>query len=226
MKENLKEIYDSLLQLQSEQEMTNQDIAQVNREFDQFIDKEQENKQFIDGVFLSSFASNLDILEKNEEVLREFKSKMPGYIIALAVALPMIPLSILVSIPFFTPVTVIYMMFLAFLFKRKSISEFFHAYVDYRRMKKHVEKMNTRAEYQQLLDMRKKANDLKSKKRKNVAKLENLKRKFIHALESEMQEKYQELGIDEKVKIESASLIDGSSAGISLEFKPPKDYLD
>lgn len=226
MEDKLKGLYDALLSLQTDEEMNNLAIKSLEDEFNNYISSQTTDEKYIEGIFLGSFASNLRTLDKKKAILDTQKRKLPGYIIVLAIALPMIPLSLFISLPLFNPITVLFLLYIAIMFKRKSITEFIYAYVDYKNIKKHIEKLNTKEEYQKLIDMKKNLNDLQNEKKKNHDKLENIKRKFIKTLEEEMQEKYKELGIDEKVIIESASLTDGSSAGITLDLKAPKDILD
>ncbi|MDE6142251.1 MAG: hypothetical protein K2G03_06570, partial [Bacilli bacterium] len=73
--------------------------------------------------------------------------------------------------------------------------------------------------YAQLLSLRNRIIELVDSKNRNKRQIDNLKKKFIKIFELEMEEKYREVGIDEKIEIQSATITANSINLLSLELK-------
>ncbi|MDE5630622.1 MAG: hypothetical protein K2I70_03380, partial [Bacilli bacterium] len=102
----------------------------------------------------------------------------------------------------------------------KSIKTYIEAKKDYKKINASVQVLGkSKRLYAQLLFLRNRINELVESKNRNKRQIDNLKRKFIRVFELEMEEKYREVGIDEKIEIQSATITANSINLLSLELK-------
>lgn len=234
MKAVLEDIWEKLVEIESSNIETDAKIADVEREFNELVEKINQGIEVVgdDNNSLIDYESKLDLnnfvgeikdlnqqRDEYHKTKRKFYGIIWGGIIFLLLAIPLeylvLNLGVLqgIILPMFAPLC-------NALWRRKQISEYIDAKRDYRATE---EKVNKRAKsgkiYSKLLELSKEARELKSSKDKNSSTLKKLKKKFIKTLEEEMREKYREAGIDEKIEIESATITANSVNMLKLEFK-------
>ncbi len=227
MKEDLNTLYNSLLELQTEEELTNYEIKRVEEEFDKYLVSHDHTGADADAAIkrmhLIIYAENLKNLDEAKEKSVVARNKLITWLIAGAIFIAgMIPVSILLNLSLPLKLWLIFGGWICnSIWHNKIFRDFFATRRD---GEEEMEKMSeNNEEYQKLFNLWKKAHSLKEEKETHHRKLEKYKKKFVKLLENMMQDKYNEMGIHRVIKIERASLIPGSSNGLKLELKAPKE---
>lgn len=239
MKETLYQIYESLIELESSNMLVEDDIKRLEDEFNQISQEgevqaleviDTKPSSYEDMVLLRIFAKSLnkDLLLEKEFVY--YRNKIISWAIAAAITLVgFIPVCLFfVSGSIFAKIA---FMFAGITFNSlvniKNFKNYFQAKKEYKVSHDNIVKTSSNNEaYKYLIDLKNKVKDLEEKKKNNKGKLEKLKKEFIKLFESLMEEKYKELGIDEQIKIEWASLLTGSTNTVKLELKAPTEVIE
>lgn len=236
MKETLNQIYESLMKIESSNLLIDDDIKRLEDEFNHISQEgeipaleviDTKPSSYEDMVLLRIFAKSLnkDLFLEKEYVY--YRNKIISWGIAAVITLlGLVPVGLFfLSGSLFTKIVFMFAgITLNSLVNIKQFKNYFKAKKEYKISHDNIVKASSNnAIYRYLISLKNKIKELEKEKKNNKGKLEKLKKEFIKLLESLMEEKYKELGIDEKIKIESASLLTGSINTIKLELKAPTD---
>ena len=240
MKAALDEIWNALLELESSNNTLEAEIENVTQEFDDLVEKADQGISVIEEdepnnslaiyenrLVLDTFVG--DLKKRDEEYARyeNAKNKVISIVIATAIFLGVsIPLAfgilhLGVGFGIFCPLLGSGLNIFA---RRKSIKEYRESKNKCSNIDDNIQKQcRSKKICQRLWELSDKAHKLAASKEENKKEFDRLRSAFVETLEQEIEKRYHEEGINEKVEIESATIIANSINMLSLELKGESD---
>lgn len=240
MKAVLEEIWDSLLELESSNQMADAEIANLTQEFNNIVEKANQGETVIEeddannslaiyenrlelNVFVGELESFNQVYQECVDAKNNIKSMAWGIAIASIITLPLLVLILPYGVGASVFGTVAGSL-CNIVWKRKKIKEWIAAIHNYNNINDDIQDQSKKKRIcQKLLELSTKAREFAESKKKNAKKLEELNELFVKTLEQEMEEKYREAGIDESIEIESATITANSVNMLSLHLRGEKE---